>query len=856
MLKTILISLVLCLVAISSTNAAIVTADHNAVDQYEDIPAAWRDSIATKYIWQLHQSHGCRNICGMEYLYADNSTLHHVPFVGSEWWTSNCGASDLGQGGDTCYINILRDTLTNNSDIDAITWSFSHNTTTNDSLDVIAHITAMHNLASDFPNVAVIMQTAQLGYSTFTQGHRDSITQLNHWVRGLADTITLDNFFIFDVADILGFNRNTQQYDSTAHCSTDAWIETYISDSSITPVECEYITNTDLTWTTAANIGDWNCHHAGNVTSYVPYNCPDAANYICESHGKAMLWLLARSAGWEGVDVNENIWYVSKANGDDANGGHSWDDAFRTIDAVNNNLIAGDTVVFGAGVYDSLQIIPPLNGADSGWTLYIDSSKYYGGPGFTATLSGGENITGWVIYSNTDSVDVWVAVGHAFRDTWTGSAGDEGGDLARCWTLRYGDSLFKPYNSIDSLLKYGNYTMCHRENAGGTANDTIYIGLPNGITPSNLGTIRGSARPVFRFAEDAQQKIRIEGFKIYDGKQGCVLFTNGAVDSIQIVSCSLKFVGHGYGENPALIMSRTKAFGPPVYFKVATHVEIYNCDFTKAIGTNDSYYEHSGSGIEGYCAEYWRVKGCSFRNLPGTGLYWKNEIDIHDTMMSNNVVDSCYFNNLGGYGVCAGETGIHDTVINCIFDSIGEAAISLNHQVTNLHGGHAILNNTIRRCNNAIWDWHAEDSTLTTTAKYNIVSRTYVTIWDGWRYRTGDYYRHYAFRSDANYDQWDIDSNWYDANVTDSTATPFRSAGDRNFAGWQSQGHDSTAGAVTELFMDWDSYMFYDTTSFTIDVTHSGRTWTHPGANWGVLSTTRFHKIEGTAIVGGKVRIP
>lgn len=867
----ILVALAICLLVIASVgNTTPITANHEFVDIYDGMQDQWRDSVELAYIYAIHQSHGSHMFAGWTMLYQNGGDSAIPMNIRSDWWGmrfTNCnGGNAIGYNGDTCWTNSVRDTLTNNSSINFFTWSWSHAAASCDSTEVLALVAAMFHLAEDYPNVNIVIQTSRMRYPTDPQSTGDAIHQANIYLRQIADTVSLSNFHIFDQGEIMGYDRTAGAYDSTATCSTDAWIGTYVTDSSITPLGCTNLWATNLDpdsgggWDMDPTFSSYHCHHAQGSDESAPFDCADAAGgYLCEMEAKAMSVLIAEAYGWDGdtTTVNPNIWYVSKSAGSDANGGHSWADAFRTIDAVNDSLRAGDTVIFAPGRYDSLQIIPPVGGNDSGWTLYIDSSKYYGGSGFGAELTGGESIGEFTLLSNTDSVDVWVNVGHAFRDAWAGAASNEGADNSRCWTLTYNGTMFKPHNDVDSLYKYGNYTMCHIDNAGGAANDTIYIGLPDGVDPS-VYIIRASARPVFRFGTDGQNKIRIEGFKLSHGKQGVVLFTVGAIDSVQLVACSLQQVGHDYGENPSLVMSRVKAFGetsPPDSYKVATNVEIYNCDFTNGIGTDSSYYEHGMSGIEGYCSKFWRVKGCTFHDIPGTGVYWKNEIEIHDTMMANNVVDSCLFRNLGGYGVCAGETAIEDTVRNCIFVNIGEAAISLDHQTTNIHGGHAILNNTIDSANIGIWSWHTEDSTLTTTVKYNVILQNWATVWDGRKYRTGDYYKYYAFRVDANQANWDIDSNWYDNIILDSTSTPFYTSGDQNEAGWQAAGNDATAGGIYELFMNRTTHKFDDTTSFTIDVTHSGRTWTYPGANWGLNATTKHRRAKCKLNVSGNVRI-
>ncbi len=501
-------------------------------------------------------------------------------------------------------------------------------------------------------------------------------------------------------------------------------------------------------------------------------------------------------------------------SGNDNQSGTSWGQAWRSTDKVGASLNAGDTVLFGTGRWFDTMIVPPTGGETAGWTVYACSTFADGGDGSDswnlASISGGDSVTNWTQYDVSGGRNIWRAnwVGSG---CWSGAAGNDGGD--RSFTLTQNDVLLKCQLSVGDIAAEGQWT--HIE-----ASDQIYAWVTGGQNPNNLEMI-SSCKPAFRFPSDDHKKIKVYGLDLRHGKQGVVLFTSGACDSIQIVHCRLKHVGHDYGENPAVIMSRAKNFDGGV-FKVATNTLILGCDISSALGTSASYYEHAGSGIEMYCAKNTVVESCYVHDVGGNGIMWKNQNALaNDIKITGNVVKFTTIENITEFGFAGGNNMYRDSVYGCTFINCGEAGFEPNHGSDIDFGRHFFANNTFYRCSMFFWsrfDQISDDST--SEFKYNIM---YVKEADN----SADYYADFA-RLSQNQGGYEIDYNiWYD---------PARSftgiiSGGSSWSSWQAAGFD-THGAITDPGFANPSVRDFSrpASSPEINVTYGGKTWTRIGA--------------------------
>ncbi|MCK5127040.1 MAG: right-handed parallel beta-helix repeat-containing protein [candidate division Zixibacteria bacterium] len=514
-------------------------------------------------------------------------------------------------------------------------------------------------------------------------------------------------------------------------------------------------------------------------------------------------------------------YYMSKTGNDNASG-TSWAEAWTSIDKINVSLTAGDTVLFGTGRWFDAQVFPPLGGQSAGWTVYACSTFADGGDGsdswLRTSIIGGDSVVNWTQYDMSNGRNIWRAEWYG-NDCWYGAPDNDNG--RRSFTLVQDDSLLKCELTVGAIVQEGQWTHIENENM-------IYSWVLGGKNPNNLEMI-SSCKPAFRFYHDDQDRIKVYGLDLRAGKQGVVLFTNGACDSIQIIHCRIRHVGHDYGENPACIMSRTKAFDGPV-FKFVTHALIRGCDISSARGTHAAYYEHAGTGIEMYCTKLSTIDSCYIHDLAGDGVYFKNELDpAPDSLVEGNVVRFSRFENIRYYAIGAGKNAIHDSVYGCTFQNIGETAIMLDYQNNVAYGGHFVCNNTFYNVSQFWWTRFAQTGTEIGQVKYNV-------FYDrGSPSYSPHYYANFMRFGEAQHDgevnrsYTVIDSNiYYDPNESFSAYANYSY---QSFAGWQSLGLDvhgswSDPGLNNPAAGDFSR----PSVSQEMNFTYGGRTWVNYGA--------------------------
>ncbi len=851
MLKYSLIVIAVCLIVTSFANAAVTTADHTAVDDYSIIPDNWIDSVqANVNLFFGHQSHGSRIYQGMKIIYDGDNTMTPCSTWMNWWAYTDCGGEELGWNGDTCFVTVIEDSLAaiTGRKINTVTFSWCAGAISNSETEMRELISGWKRLATDHDTINFIIQTSRLWDPQSNDSTTDRVTliNVNQYIRDVVEDScgSMSNVFLYDYADIEMYDRLiTLAYDSSASDSGHTWPKAYWDTASGTPPACNTGSPTyDGRWRYSSMGSTSICSHCDNGS----WDC-----YLCSLHGKAWWYLLARIEGWDGQQaVGDTIWYFSKS-GSSSNGGHSWSDALLTIEDFNDSVHAGHLAIFGRGVFNDLQMFPPGGGDDSGWTDIWDSVTFETGdsaaPGNRAVISGEETLTNWTLVCDSPSFDVYYSI-HQFSDCWSGAAGNEGPDADRCWTGCWNDTLLmKPYNLLDSLLVVADdYVMCHVDISG--ANDTFYIRVADGVDPADH-TVKGSARPAVRFANDNQRKIAFHGMEFRMGKQGVILFTVGANDSIQFYKCIMHKAGHDRGENPAVIMGRAAIFGEdpgPYDFPFKEHLLFENCNIYDAIGCGSSYYEHGGSGFEMYQTRYTVVSSCHVHDVPGNGIIWKNQDALaNDSVVTGNVVRNSTIEDCGEFGIVGGNNDYCDSIYGNYIINCGEAAIEPNHGSDATFGNWFICNNTVYRTNMFFWSRFDLGGDSTCVVKYNIFYKKSCDY--GF-----DYYNDWArFSFNSNY--YDIDYNmWYDP---DSTFSSYCDGASRNWAAWQSTCGFDANGLNQSFGFNTTTLALPDTTDLTMNWTYGGQTWTNWGANQNTEGTSKSKRTRGRVNASGTVRV-
>ncbi|MCK5115801.1 MAG: hypothetical protein KAR44_04325 [Candidatus Aegiribacteria sp.] len=245
--------------------------DHSCAD-LNDIPDSWIDSVQVNIrMHYAHTSHGGQLTTGLDLIESDDSAYDVE--IGSSWLPDVTGALCIfdGQEGET-YIspdlfwetsdgmNMTRDVLTNNPTIIVCMWCWCGQMDYYTEDQVQAYIDSMSVLENEYSGVTFVYMTGN-AQSTGSEGYNRYLR--NQQVRDFCEN---NSKILFDFADFDAWWYNT---------STSQWEQnTYSYSGSEIPLEHE----------------EFNGDEAGHTTFE-----------SCRQKGRAVWWMLAMIAGWEGI---------------------------------------------------------------------------------------------------------------------------------------------------------------------------------------------------------------------------------------------------------------------------------------------------------------------------------------------------------------------------------------------------------------------------------------------------------------------------------------------------------------------------------------------------------------------------
>ena len=205
----------------SGTSDSGFIANHQVIDDFENIPAAIIDSVKTGFkIFYGHTSHGSQIITGMNIVREENLSLEFNNGAGTLQIAEY--GDDLGHLGDTSWVAPTRERLNQSSyGYNVVVWSWCGGCSDNTVDGINIYLQAMSAMEADYPDVKFIYMTGHLD-GTGTDGN---LYQRNNQIRAFCRA---NNKLLFDFADIESYDPDGNYYpDASDACD---WCANYYAE--------------------------------------------------------------------------------------------------------------------------------------------------------------------------------------------------------------------------------------------------------------------------------------------------------------------------------------------------------------------------------------------------------------------------------------------------------------------------------------------------------------------------------------------------------------------------------------------------------------------------------------------------